>query len=92
MSPDGIAWWPNLGGDSRAKDPAYPPRNRVSEAVIRPRNLLCHPRIILLAVPRIFQQAPVERRTMDAVAGCSRSSLPAAAPALHHASTPAAAG
>ena len=56
----------------------------------RPRNLLCHPRTI--GRPRTFQQAPVERRTMDAVAGCSRSSLPGAATALHHASTPASAG
>ncbi len=56
----------------------------------RPRNLLCHPRTI--GRPRTFHQAPVERRTMDAAAGCSRSSLPGAATALHHASTPASAG
>jgi hypothetical protein len=39
-----------------------------------------------------FSAGSVERGTVDAVAGCSRSSLPGAATALHHASTPAAAG
>ena len=52
-----------------------------------PRNLLCHPPTI--GCPRTFQQAPLERGTMDAVARSSRSSLPGAATALHNASTPA---
>jgi hypothetical protein len=54
------------------------------------RNLLCHP--CSLGSPRTFHQASLERGAMDAVAGCSRSSLPCSATALHHASTPTAAG
>ncbi len=56
----------------------------------RSRNLLCHP--CTVGRPRTFPKAPVERRTMDAVAGCSRSSLPGTATALPHASTSASAG
>jgi len=56
----------------------------------RPRNRLCHSRTI--GRPRAFHQAPVERRTMDAVAGSSGSSLPVASTAVHHASTPASFG
>jgi hypothetical protein len=53
------------------------------------RNLLCYSRT--LGGPRTFQQASVGRGTMDAVAGCGRSSLPGAATALYHASIAAAA-
>ena len=55
----------------------------------RPRNLLCHPHTI--GRRRTFHRAPVGR-TVDPVAGCGRSSLPGAATALHHASTPASVG
>ena len=55
----------------------------------RPRNLLCHPHTI--GRRRTFHRAPVGR-TVDTVAGCGRSSLPGAATALHHASTPASVG
>jgi len=56
----------------------------------RPRNLLCHP--CAVSHPRTFEQAPVERSTLDAVAGRSRSSLPGVAPALDHDSIAASAG
>jgi hypothetical protein len=52
---------------------------------------ICFAIHVLLTIPRTFQQAPVERRTMDAVAGRSLSSLPGAATTLHDAWTPASA-
>ncbi len=55
-----------------------------------PRNLLCYP--CTIGRDGTFRQAPVARRTMDAVAGCSASSLPDAGTTLHHASTPACVG
>jgi len=56
----------------------------------RSRILICNSPTI--GGPRAVQHAPVERRTMDVVAGCRRSSLPGAATALHHASARASAG
>ena len=50
---------------------------------------ICFAMHVLLAVLALFQQAPMERRTMGAVAGLSCTSLPGAAPAFYHASTPA---
>ena len=90
MSPDGIALCQTHAGILRQKGRLTLPGTVGASRCCRPRNLLCHPRTI--GRPRTFQQAPVERRTMDAVAGCSRSSLPGAATALHHASTPASVG
>ncbi len=54
-----------------------------------PRHLLCHPRTIRRR--RTVHRAPVGC-TVDAIAGCSSSSLSGAATALHHASTPASVG
>src|SRR6185437_15057350 len=51
------------------------------------RNLLCHPRAI--GRIRTVHQAPVERRTVDAFAGCSGSPVSSPATACHHAPTPA---
>lgn len=56
----------------------------------RPRGLLCHSRTS--GRLRTFQQASVERRTLDAVSGCRRSSLSGALTALHLASAPTSAG
>jgi hypothetical protein len=55
----------------------------------RPRRLLCGP--LSVRRRRTFRRAPVER-TVDTVAGCGHSSLPGAATALHHASTPTSVG
>ena len=54
-----------------------------------PRNLLCRPHAI--GRRRTVHRAPVGR-TVNPVAGCGPSSLPGAATALHHASTPASVG
>ena len=54
-----------------------------------PRHLFCHSRPIRRR--RTVHRAPVGC-AVDAIAGCSSSSLSGAAPALHHASTPASVG
>ena len=52
---------------------------------------ICFAIHVLLAVLALFSRHPWSA-TMHAVAGCSRSSLPGVATALHHASAPASAG
>src|SRR6185437_15429791 len=89
MSRVGIAMSSDPCGDFAIKGPFTLPGAVGTGRCCLTRNLLCYSRT--LGDPRTFQQASVERGTMDAVAGCGRSSLPGAATALYHASIAAAA-